>query len=90
MSTKGVTYPAHKPSAIVSVDGALSGMSNAANVALPSKKDGVHERLWLVQVLEKKCGYTNKTQEHRQVVGDKVVSNWHRFLSFSSKKDETG
>ena len=55
-----MTYPAHKPSAIVPIDGAFRGMSYAANVALSSKKDGVHERLWLVQVLEKKYGYAYK------------------------------
>lgn len=70
-----MTYPAHKASAIVSIDGAFSWMSYAANVTLSSKKDGVHERLWFVQVLEEKYGYTDKTQEHRQVVGDQVVSN---------------
>jgi hypothetical protein len=68
-----VTYPAHEPSAIVSVDGAFSGMSYTANIALSPQKDRVHERLWLVQVLEKKYGYTDETEKYRQVVGDKVV-----------------
>lgn len=67
---------------MISIDGAFSGMSYAADVALSSKKDGVHQRLWLVQVLEKKYGYTDKTQKHCQVVGDKVVSNRHIFVFF--------
>lgn len=48
-------------------------MSHTANVALSAEKDGMHQRLWLVQVLEQKHGYADKAQEHGQVVGDKVV-----------------
>ena len=68
-----LTYPAHEPSAIIPIDGAFASMSYAANIALSPKEDGVHERLWLVQVLEKKYGYADETKEHRQIVGDKVV-----------------
>ena len=68
-----MTYPAHKSSAIVSIDSAFRGMSYTTHVALSSQKDGVYEWLWLVQVLEKKYGYTDKSQEHRQIVGNKVV-----------------
>lgn len=48
-------------------------MSYTANVALSPEKDGMHERLWLVQVLEKKYRYSDETEEDCQVVGDKVV-----------------
>lgn len=68
-----MAYPAHESSAIVPIDGAFSGMSYAADVALSPEKDGVYEGLWSVQVLEKKHGYTDKAKEHGQVIGYKVV-----------------
>jgi len=57
---KEVTYPTHQPSAIIPIDGAFSGTSYAANVALSPKKDGVHERLGPAKILQKKYRYTYK------------------------------
>lgn len=48
-------------------------MSYAANVTLSSKQDRVHEWLRFVQVLKKKYGHADETQEHCQVVGDEIV-----------------
>lgn len=48
-------------------------MSDTAHVTLSAKKDGVHEGLWLVQVLEKEHGDADEAQEDGKVVCHKIV-----------------